>query len=89
MTTESRFDANPGGSALARLVGRDEELGLLLRRSSQAKDVEGQVVLLSGEPGIGATGIRYWNSAPSSAPGSSMKTGFTIRDQAMIKWCLA
>src|SRR5262249_36210395 len=35
------------------LVGREEELELLLRRWSKAKTGEGQVVLLSGEPGIG------------------------------------
>jgi class 3 adenylate cyclase len=35
------------------LVGRDEELELLLRRWQQAKAGEGRVVLLSGEPGIG------------------------------------
>ncbi len=35
------------------LVGREEELGLLRRRWEQAKAGEGQVVLLSGEPGIG------------------------------------
>jgi predicted ATPase len=35
------------------LVGRDEELEFLLRRWSQAKSNEGQVVLLSGEAGIG------------------------------------
>ena len=51
--TASRFDAKRGGSALTPLVGRDEELDLLLRRWSQARDGEGQVVLLSGEPGIG------------------------------------
>jgi class 3 adenylate cyclase len=51
--TESRFDANRGGTALTPLVGREEELDLVLRRWSQAKDGEGQVVLLSGEPGIG------------------------------------
>ncbi len=39
------------------LVGRDEELDLLLRRWSQAKDGEGQVVLLSGEAGIGKSRI--------------------------------
>ena len=43
--------------ALTPLVGRDEELDLLLRRWSQAKDGEGQVVLLSGEPGIGKSRI--------------------------------
>ena len=49
---ESRFDAlHPGG--LTELVGREEELELLLRRWSKAKTCDGQVVLLSGEPGIG------------------------------------
>jgi class 3 adenylate cyclase len=57
LATESRFDANRGGRALTPLVGREEELDLLLRRWSQAKDGEGQVVLLSGEPGIGKSRI--------------------------------
>src|SRR5208283_1924777 len=51
-SVESRFDALHAG-ALTELVGREEELELLLRRWSKAKGVEGQVVLLSGEPGIG------------------------------------
>jgi predicted ATPase len=38
---------------LTELVGREEELELLLRRWSKAKSGEGQVLLLSGEPGIG------------------------------------
>ena len=49
---ESRFEALHG-SGLTDFVGRDEELELLLRRWSRAKIGEGQVVLLSGEPGIG------------------------------------
>jgi class 3 adenylate cyclase len=49
---ESRFDALHA-TGLMELVGREEELELLLRRWSKAKTVEGQVVLLSGEPGIG------------------------------------
>ena len=57
LAMDSRFDANRGGSALTPLVGRNEELDLLLRRWSQAKDGEGQVVLLSGEPGIGKSRI--------------------------------
>jgi class 3 adenylate cyclase len=57
LVTESRFDANRGGNTLTPLVGREEELDLLLRRWSQAKDGEGQVVLLSGEPGIGKSRI--------------------------------
>ena len=38
---------------LTALVGREEELDLLLQRWSKAKSGEGQVVLLSGEAGIG------------------------------------
>ena len=49
---ESRFEALHG-DGLTKLVGREEELELLLRRWSKAKANEGQVVLLSGEPGIG------------------------------------
>ena len=49
---ESRFEALHA-SGLTALVGREEELELLLRRWSKAKTGEGQVVLLSGEAGIG------------------------------------
>ncbi|RUV72731.1 MAG: adenylate cyclase [Mesorhizobium sp.] len=49
---QSRFEAMHTAS-LAPLVGRDDELDLLLRRWRHAKDGEGQVVLISGEPGIG------------------------------------
>ena len=48
----SRFEALHG-TGLTALVGREEELELLLRRWSTAKNGEGQVVLLSGEAGIG------------------------------------
>ena len=51
-SAEGRFEAMHG-SGLTDLVGRDEELELLLRRWSKAKTGEGQVVLLSGEAGIG------------------------------------
>ena len=51
-SVESRFEALHA-SGLTELVGREEELELLLRRWSKAKTGEGQVVLLSGEPGIG------------------------------------
>ena len=40
-------------SGLTALVGREEEIELLLRRWARAKSGEGQVVLLSGEAGIG------------------------------------
>jgi class 3 adenylate cyclase len=51
-SVESRFDAFHAGS-LAELVGREEEIELILRRWLKAKSGGGQVVLLSGEPGIG------------------------------------
>lgn len=48
----SRFEAmHPGG--LTALIGREEELELLLRRWARAKSGDGQVVLISGEAGIG------------------------------------
>ena len=49
---EGRFEARQAGR-LTPLVGREEEISLLLRRWRQASEGEGQVVLLSGEPGIG------------------------------------
>ncbi len=49
---ESRFEAaHPG--ALTQLVGREHELGLLRRAWEQSRAGIGQVVLVSGEPGIG------------------------------------
>src|SRR6516164_1748757 len=47
----SRFEALRSGET--PLVGREEEVELLIRRWQQAKSGEGRVVLLSGEPGIG------------------------------------
>jgi class 3 adenylate cyclase/tetratricopeptide (TPR) repeat protein len=49
---ESRFDAAQTES-LTPLVGREAEIALLKERWHLAQDGEGQVVLLSGEPGIG------------------------------------
>ena len=51
-SVESRFEAMHPGD-LTALVGREEELQLLLQRWAKAKTGEGQVVLLSGEAGIG------------------------------------
>jgi class 3 adenylate cyclase/predicted ATPase len=47
----SRFEALRSG--VTPLVGREEEVELLVRRWQQAKSGEGRVVLISGEPGIG------------------------------------
>ena len=49
---ENRFEALRA-HAMTPLVGREEEMEALLRRWERAKVGEGQVVLLSGEPGIG------------------------------------
>ena len=51
-TIESRFEALHA-SGLTALIGRDQEFQMLLQRWSQAKSSHGQVVLLSGEAGIG------------------------------------
>jgi class 3 adenylate cyclase len=50
---ESRFEALHSAAALTPLVGREEEIELLLGRWQRARSGEGQVVLISGEPGIG------------------------------------
>ena len=53
---EDRFAAHQSGAPLP-LVGRDQELALLLDRWRLAKGSEGQAVLLAGEPGIGKSRI--------------------------------
>jgi class 3 adenylate cyclase/predicted ATPase len=52
----SRFEALHG-SALSPLIGRDEEIELLLRRWARVKAGDGQVVLVSGEAGLGKSRI--------------------------------
>jgi class 3 adenylate cyclase len=54
-TAESRFEALR--ATTTPLIGRDEEVDLLMRRWKQAKGGEGCVVLISGEPGIGKSRI--------------------------------
>jgi class 3 adenylate cyclase/DNA-binding winged helix-turn-helix (wHTH) protein/predicted ATPase len=51
-TARSRLDA-ARRMGLTPLVGREQEIGLLQERWAQVKDGFGQVVLLSGEAGIG------------------------------------
>jgi predicted ATPase/class 3 adenylate cyclase len=46
-----------GSGGFEALVGRDEEIGLLLRRWQQSKEGLGQVVLISGEAGIGKSSL--------------------------------
>jgi class 3 adenylate cyclase len=51
-----RFEALRA-SSLTPLVGREEELELLLRRWERTKAGTGQVVLISGEPGLGKSRV--------------------------------
>jgi class 3 adenylate cyclase/predicted ATPase len=48
-----------GRMTLTPLVGREQEVGLLLDCWEQVKEGRGQVVLLSGEPGIGKSRLAY------------------------------
>ena len=80
-SVEGRFEALHA-TDLTPLVGREEESELLLRRWSKATSGEGQVVLLSGEAGIGKSRLTaalverlagertpvYAISAPRSTP---------------------
>ncbi|HUB48652.1 MAG TPA: AAA family ATPase [Acetobacteraceae bacterium] len=52
----SRFEALRG-SKLTPLVGRDEEIDLLMRRWARAKAGDGQIILISGEAGLGKSRI--------------------------------
>jgi class 3 adenylate cyclase len=54
-SVESRFEALR--TATIPLVGRDEEIALLMRRWEQAKSGDGCIVLIAGEPGIGKSRI--------------------------------
>jgi hypothetical protein len=49
---ESRFDATHA-VRITELIGRDEEMEILQRRWQRVRAGQGQVVLTSGEPGIG------------------------------------
>jgi class 3 adenylate cyclase len=57
--TESRFEA-AHGPHLIGMVGREVESSLLLERQREAWRGEGQVVLISGEPGIGKSRLSAW-----------------------------
>jgi predicted ATPase len=66
---QSRFEVAVG-TGLTPFVGREEELGLLQQCWAQAKAGAGQVVLLSGEPGIGKSRLVQTLTEHASADGA-------------------
>ena len=58
---ENRFEALRSAT-LSPLVGRDEEVQLLLRRWALVKDGEGQIALLSGEASANRELSRHYRS---------------------------
>ena len=56
--TASRFEAAHAGS-LTPLVGRSSELSLLLDRWQKVKEGDGQVIFLSGIPGVGKSRLLH------------------------------
>jgi class 3 adenylate cyclase len=67
---QSRFEVAVR-MGLTPLVGRDLEVGLLRERWAQAKEGEGQVVLLSGEPGIGKSRLAQTLKEQAIAEGAT------------------
>lgn len=67
-----RQSASPlaGRRLLTPLVGREQEVGILIDRWEQAKEGWGHVVLLSGEPGIGKSRLAYTLREHVTAEGS-------------------
>jgi class 3 adenylate cyclase len=81
-SVESRFEALHA-TGLTALVGREEEFELLLRRWSRAKKTgEGQVVLLSGEPGLGKSRlVAAFAEQIASEPHTRLQYFFSPYDQ--------
>jgi class 3 adenylate cyclase len=81
-TVRSRFTALREGP-LMPLVGREEELELLLRRWRKAATGEVRVVLLSGEPGIGKSRlIRALDERIAGEPHTRLSHACTPHDSS-------
>jgi class 3 adenylate cyclase/tetratricopeptide (TPR) repeat protein len=82
---ESRFAATKGGGS-ARLIGREQEKGLLKQRWTTACEGEGQAVLISGDPGIGKSRLLQ-DLLAEVAPDRHYRISFqcspTYRDSAL------
>jgi hypothetical protein len=82
---ESRFEAlHPG---VTPLVGRDEEVELLLRRWTQAKAGNGRVVLISAEPGeqVPPRQVLASGSPPNRTLGCAISAHRTIKTARSIR----
>jgi class 3 adenylate cyclase len=84
-SSTSRFEAlHPRGTTT--LVGREEEYELLRRRWSKAKEGEGQVVLLSGEAGIGKSHLTVALRNVSRASAISASVASALRSTATARF---
>jgi class 3 adenylate cyclase/tetratricopeptide (TPR) repeat protein len=71
--SESRFEANHA-ARLTTFVGREDEIALLLDRKNLAWLGEGQIVLVSGEPGVGKSRIAAaLNASIASEPHTRLR----------------
>jgi len=72
---EGEHEAEESGAADGfPLVGRDDEIGLLLRRLAQSKDRHGQAVLISGDAGIGKSALAETVGAQAKKEGFTRTT---------------
>jgi class 3 adenylate cyclase len=71
--TEGRFDARYGAADLAAIVGREDEIAQMLRRWQQARNGEGQVILISGEAGIGKSRLTQVLREQIAEPHASLR----------------
>ena len=72
-------DEDSGPRGVPFLVGRDEEAGLLMRRWEQSKTGLGQVVLLSGEAGIGKSSLVREAAGAGGARSICLASRFAVR----------
>ncbi|HEY7490121.1 MAG TPA: adenylate/guanylate cyclase domain-containing protein [Candidatus Tectomicrobia bacterium] len=72
-TAQSRLDV-AGATGLTPLVGREAEVALLRERWAQSQDGHGQIVLLSGEAGIGKSRLVHVLTETAVDPGASRLT---------------
>ena len=70
------------------LVGREQEVGLLLERWEQSTEGHGQVVLLSGEAGIGKSRLVRGAARARGARGGHVARRFAVRPTIRTAPCI-